>query len=182
MHGSLMHGFKKFVLARGGEDAWSDLSQRAGVPGWYLTNQIYADSDFRALVDATATSWSRPVATVLEEFGEAVVPTLLGLYGAFLERNWRTLDVLLNVEGVIHRTVRMRDRNAAPPFLRSSRLNDDGVQIEYTSARRLCAIAVGICRGVAAHYGDRISVTQPTCRERGDQSCRLVVRLLPSNT
>lgn len=177
MHGCVLHGFKKFVFAREGESAWNELIKAAGVSGWYIANRAYPDADLKLLIGAAAERWHQPVAALLREFGEALVPTLLGLYGSFLERNWRTLDVLLNTESVIHRTVRMRDPAATPPALRCSRTGDSTVEIEYSSPRRLCAVADGICHGIAAHYGEQVDVTQPRCMERGDASCTIVVRV-----
>jgi hypothetical protein len=114
---------------------------------------------------------------VTAEFGETLAPILLGLYQAFVDPAWRTLDLLMNTETVIHRTVRLRDPLAEPPALRVERVAPDEVHIQYTSSRRLCAIAEGLCRGVAAHYGERITVHQPRCMDRGDPACHLVVRL-----
>ena len=45
----------------------------------------------------------------------------------------------------------------------------------YTSNRRLCALAKGIVRGVAAHYGERILVFDAACTFSGDPHCELVV-------
>ncbi len=135
-----------------------------------------------ALVRATAARQGRQVPVVLEDFGVALVPTLMSLYKAFIIDSWRTLDVLLNVEDVIHRTVRMRDREARPPHLRPRRVSADEVHIEYASKRRLCAVAIGICRGLAAYYGEGVVIEQPECMEKGASACRIVVRLVPGHT
>jgi hypothetical protein len=50
MHGSLLHGFKRFVVAREGEAGWEGLVREAGVSGWYFTNQIYPDEELGALL------------------------------------------------------------------------------------------------------------------------------------
>jgi len=177
MHGSLLHGFKQFVLARHGREAWNDVVQAAKVDGWYVATQVYPDKELVGLVEATATRVRSPVPAVLEEFGAAIVPTLVGLYGAFVDPEWRTLDLLVNTESMIHKAIRLRDPAAKPPRLRSQRVSDREVHIEYASKRRLCALAIGICKGVAAHYGETVTVEQPECMERGSPSCRLVVRL-----
>ena len=179
MHGSLLHGFKQFVLTREGAEAWQEIAHAADVSPWFKAAEVYPDTDLGALVAATAIRWGQPTAAVLEAFGAALVPTLISLYSAFLDPSWRTLDLLTNVESVIHRTVRLRDPKAEPPRLRPQRTRPDEVIIEYGSQRRLCAMAVGICSGVAAHLQERISIEQPTCMERGDPVCRLQVRLLP---
>lgn len=180
MHGSLLHGFKQFVLAREGPAAWAAIADAADVSPWFKATETYPDADLGALVATTAIRWGQPTSAVLEAFGAALVPTLLSLYSAFLDPTWRTLDVLINVESVIHRTVRLRDPKAEPPRLRPRRTANDEVVIEYDSQRRLCAMAAGICAGVAAHFHERITVEQATCMDRGDPVCSLRVRLLPT--
>ena len=179
MHGSVIHGFKQFVLVKDGPAAWDSIAASAGSGGWYHATQIYPDDEFKVLVDRTAAHWQRPVSDVVAEFGESLAPVLLDMYQAFVDRRWRTLDLLMASESVIHRTVRMRDPLASPPQLQTERVRADEVHIRYASPRRLCAIAVGLCRGLAAHFRERVSIDQPQCMERGDPNCRLVVRQLP---
>jgi hypothetical protein len=176
MHGTILHGFKEFVIQRHGKEAWDALVKATGAGGWYLSTQTYPERELVALVQATAEREGRPVPAVLEDFGAALVPLLLFMYQAFLDPAWRTLDLLAKTETVIHRTIRLRDRMATPPELRVTRVSADELHIEYASARRLCALAVGICGGVAAHYGDTITVEQPECMETGAPACRIVVR------
>jgi hypothetical protein len=174
----VLHGFKQFVRARDGDGGWETVANEAKAVGWYVATQTYPDDELNALVRAAAARWDRPVPMVLEEFGAALVPTLLGLYGSFLEPSWRTLELLMNVETVIHRTVRLRDATASPPELHCRRISNSEIEIDYTSGRRLCGLAVGICRGVAAHFWQSISIVQPECMERGDKMCRLIVNLV----
>jgi hypothetical protein len=76
------------------------------------------------------------------------------VYGPLLDSEWRTLDVIQHTEETIHRVVRMRQPGAAPPRLRVDRASPDEVAIHYDSPRRLCAVARGIVRGVAKHFGE----------------------------
>jgi hypothetical protein len=179
MHGSLLHGFKDFVRRRYGEAAWNAIVAAAGAGGWYHSTQVYPDDELMALVQATAVHAQQPVSSILESFGVALVPVLMGLYKAFAEPRWRTLELLANSETVIHRTIRMRDPAAHPPRLRPRWISEREVQIEYRSTRRLCAVAVGICRGVADYFGDVVTVQQTACVERDDGACLILVRLAP---
>lgn len=177
MHGSLLFGFKQFVVTVHGKEAWSAILKSAGVGGWYGAVHTYSDDELTALTQATATHLGKSVAAVLEEFGTQMVPVLLGIYGSFVDPTWRTMDLLLNAEGVIHKAVRARDRTAQPPKLKPRRISDGELYIEYDSERRLCALAVGICRGVARHYKESITIDQPECMHAGAPRCRIVVRL-----
>jgi hypothetical protein len=176
MHGSLFSGFKQFVVQSHGLATWNAVIHTTGGQGWYLSTHTYPDSELEALVDASATLAGKTPEAVWEDFGAALVPHLVMLYGAYLLPHWRTLDLLENVERVVHRTVRMRDKAAEPPQLRPTRTSPNEVEIEYTSTRRLCGLAVGICRGVAAHYREEVTIAHPECMLTGASRCLLVVR------
>jgi hypothetical protein len=113
---------------------------------------------------------------LLEDFGEFIVPDLVSIYRSMIRPEWRTLDLIDNVENTIHRAVRLRDKSAAPPTLVVSRTSPTEVVVVYSSPRRLCGVAKGIARGVAKHYGERISVTESSCMLRNDSCCRLSMK------
>lgn len=175
MHGSILYGFKAFVTARLGEAGWKDIADSAGAGGWYQSTRPYPDQELSVLVEATASLEGRTVSVVLEDFGASLVPMLVSLYRAFIKPAWRTLDLLANTETVIHRTVRLQDPTAHPPHLHIRRVSSTEVHIEYRSERRLCALAIGICRGLAAHYGEEVTVLHPECMATGAPACRIVV-------
>jgi hypothetical protein len=175
LHGSILYGFKAFVTARHGEAGWRAIAESGGEGGWYHSTRPYPDQELSLLVEATASLEGRTVSVLLEDFGASLVPMLVSLYGAFIKPTWRTLDLLANTETVIHRTVRLQDQTAHPPHLRIHRISSTEVHIEYRSERRLCALAIGICRGVAAHYGEEITISHPECMATGAPACRIAV-------
>jgi hypothetical protein len=175
MHGIILFGFKAFVTAGYGEAEWKRVVHSAGALGWYHATQTYSDQELTALVEATAHLDGRAPSAVLDDFGASLVPVLISMYGAFIDNRWRTLDLLANTETVIHRTVRLRDPTADPPHLSVQRISGTEVHIEYRSQRRLCALAIGICRGVAAHFGEAVTVLHPECMTTGAPVCRIVV-------
>jgi hypothetical protein len=118
-----------------------------------------------------------PIPDLLEAFGEALVPTYLTLYAALLKPEWRTLDVIEHTEETIHRVVRMRQPGAEPPRLHSQRTRPDEVVLRYDSPRRLCAVARGIGRGLAAHYGERLAISETTCMLKADPLCTISFRV-----
>ena len=117
-----------------------------------------------------------PAVELLESFGEHIVPGLTSLYGAQIRPEWRALDVIEHTEAAIHVLVRRQNPGAAPPPLRASRIGPDEVRVSYTSARRLCAVARGICRGLGRLFGENLEIEEPSCMLRGDRTCEIVVR------
>jgi hypothetical protein len=97
-----------------------------------------------------------------------------------LKPSWHTLDVIEHTEATTHRVVRMRQPGAQPPLLTTERRAPDEVVLFYDSPRRLCAVAHGIGRGVAAHFQETITINEPRCMHRGDPRCVMSFRLVTS--
>ena len=175
MHGIIFAEFKKFVQASLAPGSWERMGERAGITRLSnLASEVYPDEELVALVTAAVDLSGVPAPTLLEQFGEFIVPDLLKVYGGFVNRRWTALDLLANTESVIHRAVRLRDPLATPPELRIDRLTPSQVVVTYTSPRRLCAVAKGIMRGVARHYKENLTIVETTCMHAGAGACTLV--------
>lgn len=124
------------------------------------------------------TAWGVSADVLWEDFGAFLAEPLLAIYGSLVDPTWRTLELLQHTEETIHKVVRMHRAGAAPPRLEVERTASDEACVTYTSARRLCALARGIIRGVAAHYGEEVAIDQPLCMHRGDSSCLIRVKLV----
>jgi len=179
MHGIIFAELKKYVQARHGDDTWKALLRRAGLKNAvYLPIRDYPDADVVAIVGAASEATGAPAGEILEDFGGFIAPDLLAMYRSLVKPEWRTLEFLENTEETIHRVVRIKDPLARPPEIRCERVAENEVVVRYASARRLCAVARGIVRGVAAHYGEPIEILEPSCMLRGDAECRVHVRTL----
>jgi len=173
----VMLQFQAFVAERIGANAWEDVRTRAGLARRsYLETGIYPDEELTQLVAAARELSRTPAPALIESFGEYLVPSLVTAYGALLPAEWTALDVIEHTEEMIHRVVRREQPGAAPPPLRATRVSPNEVRVSYTSARRLCALARGICRGLGRHYREVLEVEEPSCMLRGDRTCELVVR------
>ncbi|MDB4950557.1 MAG: hypothetical protein JWM27_3206 [Gemmatimonadetes bacterium] len=174
-----MNQLRLFGVERLGREGWEAAAAAAGVPGGpFHVGETYPDEWMFALVMQASRASGLPVAVVLEEFGAFVAPALLRVYEPLVDPAWRTLDVLEHTERAIHTAVRARMPGAAPPALASRRVADDQVEIDYRSARRLCWVAKGIARGLAAGFGERIEIEEPECMHRGGERCLLRFRWL----
>jgi predicted hydrocarbon binding protein len=129
-----------------------------------------------ALVGEAVTMTGVTATALLEQFGEALVPTYLSLYGNLLKAEWRTLEVIEHTEETIHRVVRMRHEGAQPPRLRAERTRPNEVVLTYDSPRKLCAVARGIVKGVAKQFKETVTIDERKCMHKGDPACVIVFR------
>jgi len=175
MHGIIFAELKKFADSALGPAAWPATATEARVGQVsYLATETYPDEQLIALVGAAVHRSGIPAPQLLEQFGAFIVPDLVKVFGAFVKREWTALDLLENTESVIHKAVRLSDAKATPPQLRISRPTASQVTIEYSSPRRMCSVAKGIMRGIAAHYRESLVITETTCMHSGARVCTLV--------
>lgn len=176
MHGTMFVHLRKYTEDQLGAEAWDEMLVAAGLgPRVYLPIRSYPDEELVAIVGAAAKRTALGIPALLESFGEYVAPHLLSMYRHLLKPEWRTIDVLLHVEETAHRAVRVEQPGAAPPYLAATRTGDRQAEINYTSSRRLCFVAKGIIRGLAAHFDERVTIHEPECMHLGDSRCLLLV-------
>jgi hypothetical protein len=161
MHGLIHAELKKYIETRHGPDTWKDCLEAAGLRGKvYLAISAYPDEEAVAIVTAAAKLTSVPVEQFLEELGEFMVPDLFNLYGSLLKPEWKTMQMLLQTEAVIHRVVRIQKPGAEPPKLHFEQVGPKELKFYYNSPRRMAAVAKGIMKGIARHYGESITIRE----------------------
>jgi hypothetical protein len=169
--GVLLDQLTAFLQSTLGPEAWDQIVHEVGVRQGAHGKQ----DEISVLVAVAAERTGTPAEALLARFGESIVPDLLRVFGVFVKRDWTAFDLLENTETVIHRAVRLHDASARPPHLRITRPTDTRVVIHYASPRRLCAMAKGILRGIATHYGEPFDVVETACMHTGATTCTLVV-------
>jgi hypothetical protein len=177
MHGAIFTELQKFATTAFGADVWRQVCDEAGVgPRVYLPVATYPDAEAVALVGAASRLSGKPADELLGAFGEHLVAPLVRTYSTLVRPEWRTLDLLEHVESTVHRVVRLRDPGATPPELACERASGDEVVIRYKSPRRLCALALGLIRGVARHYTESVEIRESACMHDGAPHCEIRTR------
>lgn len=184
MHGLIFFYLQKFAdVAAAGSTSWKGIrSSVTTSAGKFLPSSTYPDADAVAILSTIADTTGRPLPAILEEFGHYLAPHLVKVAGPVVDPAWRTLDLIEHTEAIIHAMVRTTTPGAAPPVLETVRQSPDELHLVYSSARRLCPLAVGLMRGIAAHYGETIRIDEPSCLLRGDPFCSFVIEHVATDT
>lgn len=177
MHGIVLKGLKDFVVSEYDRDAWQAIQRDSGVGETvYVPLTEYDDADVLALVGAASEATGVDVPTLLDEFGQFLVPPLVETYGVHVDEDWTGLELLANVETYIHTALRAKQLSSyTPPNLRAEWDGDDRVRLTYASDRELCALAKGLIRGVGTHYEEPLAIQEPSCMLTGDAQCEILV-------
>jgi hypothetical protein len=178
LNGIIFIEIGKFAQSRLGPQGWAKAIQAAGIPSRvYYRVAEYPDEEAFALVSALSAALHEPVPAVLEGLGEFIVPDLVRMSRYWVKPQWKTLDLIEHTEETIHETLRQEGSQTNPPRLRTRRTGAREVVVSYDSPRRMCFLAKGIIAGLAKHYGESVTLTEPSCMHRGDASCELIIAL-----
>jgi len=184
VHGLIFFYLQKFAdVVATGSTSWEGIRSSVTMSASrFLPSGTYPDADAVAILSAIADTTGRPLPAVLEEFGQYLAPHLVKVATSVIDPAWRTLDLIEHTEAIIHAMVRTTTPGAMPPVLETVRQGPDELQLVYSSARRLCPLATGLMRGIAAHYGETITIEEPSCLLRGDPFCSFVIERVATET
>jgi hypothetical protein len=153
VHGSIFFLLKKFIDNNFPIGAWDELVSRPSVnqASFELTH-AYPLEKISGIISEASAITGLSAETLKERFGEYMVPDLFNLYKNYLQPDWRTFDVLLHTEKVMHGAVRKYNSTAHPPILNVSKVSEKLVIIDYYSKRKMSNLAVGIIKGIAKYF------------------------------
>ena len=174
MHGLIFASLRDYLATEHGADVARDVTE--GEPQ-YTLSEAYPDEQFLALLDRTQARTGLSREELLFEFGVFTAATTFArLYSVLFKLSPTARDFLLTVETPIHEVVRVALPESRPPQLEVSDLGEDGLEIVYTSPRRICAMLGGLVEGTGRVYGEAIQVEEVECMHRGGAACRFELR------
>jgi hypothetical protein len=172
VHGIIFASFHDFLRDLGGPEAAAEVFGDKT----YSMVDAHPDEAFSRLLARASAHTGIEQNELARRFGAFTGEhTFPRLYPAFYELAPTACDFLLAVEDRIHELVRATVPNARPPALTVRARADRGLEITYTSPRRLCSLLEGLVHGTARHYGERLRVEETACARHGAVDCRFLV-------
>lgn len=171
MKGVIFNLLEDVVSEEHGEAAWEDAVATAQVEGSYTSIGTYPHAELVALVLALCEQTGAEPDDLVTWFGSRALAKLAVAYPELFERHESTVPFLLTLNDIIHPEVRKLYPGADVPEFDYRLVESDRVLMGYHSKRGLCALGEGLIQGAANHYGEQVSVAQPSCTKRGDDEC-----------
>jgi len=172
MHGIVHKTLKEYVEEDVDAAEWDEIVDRAGLePKLYLPVTHYPDEEVTAVFDALTAATGKSEADVQRAFGRRLAPELLNTFKAHVRDDWATRELLLALE-IVYERVAAQDEDSDLPAVETEADGGD-VVVTYDSERKLCSVARGVVLGVADHYDDDVTITEPECARKGADRCRL---------
>lgn len=165
VHGSIFFLLKKFITKELPANSWDILNEGAGTGSLsFSTTENYPIQTMNLLLENASEMTGLSRHLLMERFGKYLVNDLFELYKDYIRPQWRTFEIILHTESVMHGAVRKLNSTANPPILNVIQVNDKLLIIDYFSQRRMAPLAIGIIRGISEYYGeaDKIKITPMT--------------------
>ena len=156
LHGSIVVLLKKFIDHSLPAGSWGQLLAKThlGHYSFELTKAYHFES-IMSIIKAASETTGLSAEQLIERFGEYMVPHLFQWYRHYLQPEWKTYEILLKTEDVMHGAVRKLNSTAHPPVINVSKISDELLIINYLSKRKMSSLTVGIINGIAKYYGEQ---------------------------
>ncbi len=175
MKGIVFNLLEQTVVEAHGDQTWEALLDATGLDGVYTSLGSYDDEDLFRLVAAASAALGTPPNDVVRWFGRSALPLFAERYPQLFAQHSEARSFVLTLNAIIHPEVRKLYPGAIVPEFAFDASDPDGLVMEYSSPRKLCAFAEGLLLGASDHYGQSIGIEQPSCMLRGDSGCRLEI-------
>lgn len=180
MLGLVFTEFLEMVEARFSPALADTIIVQAAPPhgGAYTAVGYYPHEEMLALVKALSEQTGQPLAELVGTFGEHLFGRFVSAYPQMFGQQAGLFDFLESVDGEIHHEVRKLYPGAQLPRFYTVRRSATELELAYESPRGMEALATGLIRGAAAHFGEPVSIRfEPADPVRGQAACFQISRL-----
>lgn len=184
MHGVIVSNFKTYLDEFLGADAWGDVIAGAGLDGkTYLPVALYPDAEMEALLEAAVNATGLRRDDLLADFGEWVIGPLVRMYQAMIPADWGTQALLLNMQTIHERVLKLKDPAASAPNIQVRQCGEGTLEIHYLSHRNMAPMILGAVKGLAEHFQEtaQLLAAEDVVSGEGAQQgeCRFLFQLQP---
>lgn len=178
MKGVVFTEFLDFVEAKLGADMVDDIVDDAAPPngGAYTAVGTYPHTEMGALVGALSKRTGRSAPELLSLFGHHLCKRFVVKFPEFFIAKSCLFDFLASVESHIHVEVRKLYPDAELPSFHLSARGEHAMELDYESCRPLEALAEGMIRAAAEHYGEPVTLEKARIEVSGRSVVRFSIR------
>lgn len=162
MKGTIVCCLAELVQTKFGENMWKQLLTSNGLDAGkvFTTNENVDDGVVIQIITSLCKQANITPEQAAEVFGDFWVNVYAPkMYPIFLKRNKNALSFLLDMDNV-HFYMTKTMKGAEPPHFKYERLSDDRLRMQYESKRGLFHIFIGLIKGVAHYYKEKIEIEQ----------------------
>lgn len=158
MHAAIHSDFKNFLETEHSAELYQKVLDTAGFENKHFEAEAYQnDAITEKAIDTAAELLSQSRLDFLTDMGKFGAKGLFEFAKPMINPEWKTLDLVENVESHMHKYTR-EEMGAFPPALKSQRVSENELIINVMSHRKMAGLAKGFILGFGAVYEENINV------------------------
>jgi hypothetical protein len=179
MYGMVNDAVRGLVKEAFGEESWTQIHTKAGVPESFEPMQSYDDAVTYGLVGAAVEVLGMEASDILHAFGVYWVEKVATVHYADLMSKTGTnfVGFVKNLDHM-HQRITATFPNYSPPSFRVIDVNDQEIQVDYYSKREgLLPFVEGLFEGLSIHFEEPIVISHVADDSHPLPCKRMLVRL-----
>jgi hypothetical protein len=162
MKGIVFCEFLEMVESEDGFDMVDRIIEKSEVPngGSYTSVGTYDHGELVSLLIAYSELKDQSVDVLLRAFGTYLFRRFVVLYPAFFDDMSSAFDFLSHIESYIHVEVRKLYPDAELPTFSHRLIDENRLELIYTSSKHLPDFAEGLMQGCIEHFGESIELNR----------------------
>lgn len=182
MRGFLIVRLQEYVQGKFGRDVWLSILQSVGLPTTklYFSQTSYPDDEFYRIIGESIRLSGMKNDPFFEEFGYSLGPIFLITLKPMLKPEWKAIDILEHIQEFNYHMLQQGEQPVNMGQFNVLRKTNDTIQIEYSSPRQLCHLAIGLFKSIANQLDEELTINQSKCMLHGDAKCILEIKTVPA--
>lgn len=178
MEGIILLGLRRYVCEVFGEPVWRRVQSRTGLTDRiYLPLQRYPDHEIHELVGAVSKEIGLGSGSLLEDFGQHLMPEMIRMYSPLIDSDWNLIDMISNTNILFQRLSKVKKSTAGlNDIFDGSRLSNSEGMLLYSGPKDLCFLVKGMLRGFALYRNEIAAISELKCMGLGGTQCEMRVR------
>lgn len=171
MKGIVFTEFLEMVEKEFGYDMVDLIIENSELPsgGAYTAVGTYDFGEMLQLITHLSKNTNIAIPDLLKAYGQYLFNTFLKSYPGFFERTDSSFEFLESIDNHIHVEVKKLYPDAELPSFQTNRVNDNTLEMIYTSSRKMGHFAIGLIEKTMEHYGDEMTMDTESLTEDGSQ-------------
>lgn len=160
MKGTIHKCAEKLIIEKFGVEKWEELLQAIGLDEFhtFLINDDVDEGLTRELFQKAPAILGITDQQLLDAFGEYWVHTYAPkVYPAYYEGVKSTKDFLLKLD-TLHAEITDNIENARPPRFGYKWLDENTLQMDYSSSRGMLPLFISLAKGLQSYYKDEMKI------------------------
>lgn len=173
MRGFLIVRLQEYIQNKYGKNSWTMILQSIKIPTTklYFSQTNYADEEFYRIITEAIKLTGFTANQFFEDFGYSLGPVFLNTLKPMIKPTWKAIDVLEHIQEFNFHMLQQGEDPLNMGKFTAKRTGPDSIQLEYSSPRQLCHLAVGLFKAIANLMDEELTITQSSCMLHNSDKC-----------